>query len=199
MSEEQIRELLEEIEVDESGTGFIDCGTATDYMDEHLYERIIKAVKQNIELQNSNKELTKKLEDVEKQLNNSSMIIEKINQSYDEVVNITNKLVNGIAEHLANIYKGKENEVRIGDYIFYVKKDHVDFEYVPLKEAEAIELQIKVTENSDEKCICPICNKTLGQYPVISKKDNKTEICVGCGMLEALEIHNNRVKEENNE
>lgn len=199
MSEEQIRELLEEIEPDKDGRGYIDCNPATSYLDDNQYERIVAAVKQNIELQNSNKELTKKIEGVEEQLNDSSMTIGKIKQNYDELVNIANKLVNGITEHLANFYKGKENEVRIGDYIFYVKKDHVDFEYVPLKEAEPIELQIKVTENSDEKCICPLCNKTLGQYPVISKKDNKTEICVGCGMLEALEIHNNRVKEESNE
>ena len=199
MSEEQIRELLEEIGPDEDGIGYIDCSSSSSYSDNNQYERIVAAVKQNIELHSKNNELTKNHEEDEKLIVKAATDSEMLSKSLDEAHTILNNFIYGIVEHFANIYKGKENEVRIGDYIFYVKKDHVDFKYVPLKKAEPIELQIQVTENSDEKCLCPICNKTLGQYPVISKKDNKTEICVGCGMLEALELHNNRVKEENHE
>ena len=34
---------------------------------------------------------------------------------------------------------------------------------------------------------CPICGKEFNCYPAISKKDNKTEICPECGMIEALD------------
>lgn len=34
---------------------------------------------------------------------------------------------------------------------------------------------------------CPRCGKTYTEYPAISRKDNKTEICPACGQLEALE------------
>lgn len=37
------------------------------------------------------------------------------------------------------------------------------------------------------KRICPICGKEYEDYPAISRKDNKTEICPDCGTLEALE------------
>lgn len=35
--------------------------------------------------------------------------------------------------------------------------------------------------------ICPKCKKEYEGYPAISRKDNKTEICSECGLLEALE------------
>lgn len=38
-----------------------------------------------------------------------------------------------------------------------------------------------------ESRICPRCGKTYTEYPAISRKDNKTEICPQCGQLEALE------------
>jgi hypothetical protein len=34
--------------------------------------------------------------------------------------------------------------------------------------------------------ICPLCNCEIQGYPAISRKDNKTEICSLCGVLEAL-------------
>ena len=37
------------------------------------------------------------------------------------------------------------------------------------------------------KRICPICGKKYEDFPAISRKDNKTEICPDCGTLEALE------------
>ena len=35
---------------------------------------------------------------------------------------------------------------------------------------------------------CPRCGKYYSDYPAISRKDNKTEICSNCGTLEALEV-----------
>lgn len=45
--------------------------------------------------------------------------------------------------------------------------------------------------NSMEKELrtCPRCGKTYTDYPAISRKDNKTEICPECGQLEALEAY----------
>lgn len=34
--------------------------------------------------------------------------------------------------------------------------------------------------------VCPSCNKDYEGHPAISRKDNKTLICSGCGTLEAL-------------
>lgn len=35
--------------------------------------------------------------------------------------------------------------------------------------------------------ICPKCGKEYNDYPAISRRDNKTEICPECGQIEALE------------
>ena len=40
--------------------------------------------------------------------------------------------------------------------------------------------------------ICPKCNKIIEGYPAISRKDNKTEICPICGLIEALDAFNNK-------
>ena len=38
------------------------------------------------------------------------------------------------------------------------------------------------------KCkTCPICKNKYYDSPAISRKDNKTEICPICGIIEALE------------
>lgn len=80
---------------------------------------------------------------------------------------------------------------------FSVKKDHVDFKYEPIKKGEPIKLEILVSENSGKTNICPICNKEIGQYPAISRKDNKTEICSNCGTLEALAAFKESLKDDN--
>ena len=36
------------------------------------------------------------------------------------------------------------------------------------------------------KRICPVCGREYTEYPAISRKDNKTEICPDCGQDEAL-------------
>ena len=38
-----------------------------------------------------------------------------------------------------------------------------------------------------EERVCPICGKSYVEYPAISRRDNKTEICPQCGADEALE------------
>lgn len=35
--------------------------------------------------------------------------------------------------------------------------------------------------------LCPRCNKLYSGYPALSRRDNETEICPDCGMVEALE------------
>lgn len=44
--------------------------------------------------------------------------------------------------------------------------------------------------------ICPKCGKEYTEYPALSRKDNKTEICPNCGMLEALESVQGGLKNE---
>ena len=34
---------------------------------------------------------------------------------------------------------------------------------------------------------CPICGNPIGNYPALSRKDNKTEICSDCGQQEAID------------
>ena len=38
---------------------------------------------------------------------------------------------------------------------------------------------------------CPLCGKEFNEFPAISRKDNKTEICSKCGHLEAIEVYLN--------
>ena len=40
----------------------------------------------------------------------------------------------------------------------------------------------------NKKRICPLCKKNYYDYPAISRKDNKTEICPECGVKEAIII-----------
>ena len=35
---------------------------------------------------------------------------------------------------------------------------------------------------------CPTCGKTVTEHPALSRKDDKTDICAKCGMIEAIEI-----------
>lgn len=43
--------------------------------------------------------------------------------------------------------------------------------------------------------ICPRCNEEFSEYPALSRKDNKTEICPRCGVEEAMEDFNNYMKQ----
>lgn len=46
--------------------------------------------------------------------------------------------------------------------------------------------------------VCPICKTEYRGYPAISRRDNCTEICQICGMLEALQDYDNYKKERHN-
>lgn len=36
--------------------------------------------------------------------------------------------------------------------------------------------------------VCPLCGKTYGEAPALSRTDNETLICPDCGTRQALEI-----------
>lgn len=36
---------------------------------------------------------------------------------------------------------------------------------------------------------CPRCGKTYSEYPALSRRDNRTEICPDCGVIEAMESY----------
>ena len=184
MKIEDVTDLLEEIGLDEDGYGYIDCTTVTEYTDNSQYKRILAAIKQNIALQRANAELTKKLEEVEKQKMESLLQIEKISKVQKEQADIANSLIEGVSKCIRDAHLKDGTVVRIGDYIF---RSDGSFYYEPIKKVEPIKLEVIITENSDKNKICPICKEEMGEYPAISRRDNKTEICSHCGMLEALE------------
>lgn len=35
--------------------------------------------------------------------------------------------------------------------------------------------------------VCPVCGKKYKGFPALSRRDNKTEICSDCGVVEAFE------------
>lgn len=186
MSKEEIIDLIQEIEPEKEGHGYIDCSETSDYLDHGQYKRIVAAINQSLEMHNKNEELTKKLEDAESKLAASLSdveILKTINKRGAEEIELFMdeqcKFLNGI--------KDVKYPLRIGDYLFKKVKDGVVYLYDPLKEPEPIEVKILITENSGKSNVCPLCEKELGEYPALSRKDNKTEICSNCGMLEALE------------
>lgn len=195
MNIEELEKLIEEIDVDEYGSGYIDCSTATDYMDESLYKRIVAAVKQNIELQQRNTELTKKLEEVEKQGMESLLKIETLEKEKEDNKQEFLGFMSELCDYLSKA-KNKEFPIRIGDYKFEVLgKDLLVYNYDPIKKPEPIKLEVIITENSGQNNTCPICKKEIGKYPAISRKDNKTEICSNCGTLEALKAWQESLKD----
>lgn len=196
MKIEDIKSLLEEIEPDKEGNGYIDCGTGTEFVDCSRYRRIVTAIKQNIALQQANAELTKKLEEVEKQGMEYLLQIEKINKIHKDNTDIANRLIEGISEYFKNAHLKDGMAIRLGDYTF---RSDGSFYYDPIKEEEPIELKIKITENSNKKKQCPICGNPLGKYPAISREDNKTKICSNCGTLEALAAFKEAIKDGKNE
>lgn len=46
---------------------------------------------------------------------------------------------------------------------------------------------------------CPICHKDYKDYPALSRRDNKTEICPDCGMVEALDDMMEFMKDDEDE
>lgn len=198
MSEKQINELLEEINVDENGIGFIDCGTGTDYTDNNRYQRIVAAIKQNIELQQRNEELTSELETLKNREEELLTRIEVLKRDIRIGAEDIECFMNDFCILLDGI-KDIKYPLRIADYVFELSDNKVVYLYDPLKEVEPIKVEILISENSGKYNVCPICNNELGKYTAISRTDNKTEICSNCGTLEALEAFNNANKDKANE
>ncbi len=46
--------------------------------------------------------------------------------------------------------------------------------------------------------ICPKCKNEYNEPPAISREDNKTEICPGCGVAEAMDAFIKAKGKENN-
>lgn len=194
MSKEEILNLIEEIEPDKDGWGYIDCGSASDYSDNGRYKRIVAALKQNVELQRKNEDLQKKLETVEAQamesLNNTERLKTINERGAKEIESFMNELCIFLDD-----FKNIKYPLRIADYLFEKYSEHVVYSYDPLQQAEPMEVKILITENTNKNNVCPICNKKIGKYPAISRKDNVTEICSNCGMLEAIAIFNEANKD----
>lgn len=181
MKIEDIKDLLEEIEPDKDGNGYIDCGTGTEFMDCSRYRKIIAAIRQNIVLQQANAELIKKVEQAEKQVVESLLQVENAKKSEKSQTDDLMFLADDFCKYKKRLKIN--DEIRLGNYVF---KDG-SYRYDPLKAKEPIKLEVIITENSDNNKICPICKEEMGEYPAISRRDNKTEICSHCGMMEALE------------
>ena len=147
-------------------------------------------------MHNKNEELTKKLEDVEKQATESLLQVETLTNEKERQKQNTFSFMESLCKFLKAL--DLKAPLSIGDYIFERRNDCVIYKYEPVEPIEPIKLEVLITENSGKSVACPLCNKELGKYPAISRKDNKTEICSNCGMLEALEdFHKaNKDKEE---
>lgn len=202
MNVEQVRELLEEIAPeDDKEHRWIDCGESTGYIDDNQYERIVAALEQNIELQDEKDDLLEDLQQTKKDLAAKQIDIEKqfninkgIVELYEKAIECLKNLI-----PIANESLPKEQPlVRIGDYEITYKEDSFELTYKPLPVGKPVTLEIQVVENDTDE-LCPICNKELGQYPAISRKDNKTKVCSECGTLEALKAWEESLnaKEEN--
>lgn len=197
MSEKQLNELLNEIAPeDKPDYRWIDCSEDSGYADDNQYQRIIAAIRQNIELQQKNAELTKKIEEVESQGMESLMQIEILKKDHEAVKENFIRFMNELCKFLETIDK-QHFPLRIGNYMFVkLDKGLVIFKYDPILEPEPIDLTIKITENSDKETKCPLCGNQLGKYPAISREDNKTKICSNCGTLEALKIFKESLKDD---
>lgn len=54
-------------------------------------------------------------------------------------------------------------------------------------ETKTAKFTINTKGETEEMRKCPICGKEYQEPPAISRKDDKTEICPDCGVMEALE------------
>lgn len=202
MNIEQVKELLEEIAPEKDAEHrWIDCSESTGYTDDNQYERIVAALKQNIELQIEKDKLLENLQKTQKDLEDTQFDKERqinlnkgIVETYEKALECLKKTI-----PLANKSLPKDQPlVRIGDYEITYKEDSFELTYKPLPVGKPVTLEIQVVENDTDE-LCPICNKELGQYPAISRKDNMTKVCSECGTLEALKAWEKSLnaKEEN--
>ena len=103
---------------------------------------------------------------------------------------VGNKLV-GEKECISNIYfdnKTKLFSINIKAYKF-TPGDYETIETfsITLNHMLGLIYELNLINDKESTKICPICNLKYNDYPAISRKDNKTEICPDCGTKEALE------------
>lgn len=203
MNIEQVRELLEEIAPeDDKDHKWIDCSESTGYTDNNQYERIVAALKQNIELQTANDLLTSELETLKVDLENTKFDKEQqikmnkvIDDMYVKTLNCLKKVI-----PIANESLPKEQPlVRIDDYYIDYSGEELEITYQPLPKGQPVNLEIRIVEEEKPSALylkCPICNKELEQHPAISKTDNKTMICLKCAMNEAFKDWEESLKDD---
>ena len=151
MSIEQIKELLNEIAPeDKPEYRWIDCSEATGYGDDKQYERIITAIKQNLELQQEKKVLEDAKEQLQKEnmelLMNVETLVKQKEDTKQEFLIFMSELCNYLSK-----FKNIDFPIRIGDYKFEVLgKDLLVYNYDPVKKAEPIKIEIELVENSTD-------------------------------------------------
>lgn len=128
MSEEQVKELLEEIApVDDADHKWIDCSEATGYTDDNQYNRIVAALKQNIELQNKKEELLEDLQETKRELENTQFDKEQqieLNKCIDDMYVKSLECMKTLILLVNETLPKKQPLVRIRDYeITYLEDD----------------------------------------------------------------------------
>lgn len=194
MSEEQVIELLEEIAPeDDSDHRWIECSSSSGYTDDNQYERIVAALKQNIELQHVKDGLLEDLRQLKQSLEDTQFDKEqqiKMNKDIDDMYVKSLECIKKLILLLNASQPQAKPLERINDYeITYSTDGDVELTYKPLLVTKPVTLEIKLVTSEEHLNIhelCPICKKELGQYPAISRKDNNTKICSECGTIEAL-------------
>lgn len=61
-----------------------------------------------------------------------------------------------------------------------------EFNETMTSEEKAFEQSITALRAALGQRKCPVCGKLYREHPALSRKDNTTEICPACGMIEAL-------------
>lgn len=106
----------------------------------------------------------------------------------------TKYVIKGSVKHVfpdENIayFVGMDKQVLWGDGIWDVRNVSAVIEGATFYDSYQDALDV-IRENElhgfDAFPVCPICRKDYEKKPAISRKDNKTEICPNCGVLEAL-------------
>lgn len=110
--------------------------------------------------------------------------VDDLKSLQDYALNRTKRIVNYV---MYNAPYGGIGENILRDMITVIKQSLPN-----MNESEKVPY-----DNTTEK-ICPRCHKKYTEYPALSRKDNKTEICPDCGTEEALEDFLNSMNESDN-
>lgn len=108
-------------------------------------------------------------------------------------------------------YKFTKNrrEITFDDFLLEIRKQYrTEQAYIQAKEELIKKLENGIYKWDTSRTthlrvarrdnICPLCNEEIIGYPSLSRRDNKTNICNKCGMLQALEDFIKYQKENGN-